>query len=324
VATAALVIQIAAVYLGAGLAKCNASWLSGEALRHVLSVHDHGNHLGMAISRAPWLSAVLTRVVVGVELVAPFLIVAVPHARVRAAFVGAFMLFHVAIWATMSVGLFAAVGITAWLSLVPGQAWDRLCGPSSGTDTARLGRLASLGCGAAAVLAVVSFAHFWGVLGRAPLPRPISDPIAALGVSQEWSMFGEVPLQEQWAYGRAVLEDGDVVDLLRDGRPLDTDRPVGGFWSLPHHRWHKFLWVLPRPRTRVFGPPAAAALAREWNERHPPDRQVRSVELRFAVRTLGDARAEQDLLLGAWPTRAHGAGNLERLLEATEGSGPAP
>ena len=60
-------------------------------------------------------------------------------------------------------------------------------------------------------------------------------------------MFGEVPAQEQWVYGRAELADGSVVDVLRDGRPLETVRPGGGFLTLPHHRWHKMFWELPRP-----------------------------------------------------------------------------
>lgn len=321
VATAALVLQIATVYLGAGLAKCNASWLSGEAMKHALSVHDHGNRLGMVVAGLDWLSAPVTWTVVAVELVAPVVLVAVPMPRVRAALAAAFIAFHLAIQATMSVGLFAAIGITAWLALVPGRTWDRLAGRSPATDVAGLGRWATAGCCAAMLLAAVSFAHFWGFLGRAPLPRPIADAITAVGMSQEWSMFGEVPRQEQWVYGRAVLANGDAVDLLRDGRPLESDRPEGGFWTLPYHRWHKFFWVLPRPRVRVFGAPAAAALARRWNERHQPDRQVRSLELRFAARTLGTAPVEQDLLLGVWPNREHGAGNLDRLLEENAGSG---
>ena len=51
---------------------------------------------------------------------------------------------------------------------------------------------------------------------------------------------------------------------------------------------------------------------------HPEGRQVTSLELRFAVRTVGATPTEQDLLLGSWPDRRHGAGNLERLLEATD------
>ena len=131
-ASAALVIQIATVYLGAGLAKCNASWLSGEAMKHVLSVHDHGNWLGMAIARIEWLSAPVTWLVVAAELVAPFALVAVPAPRMRTALVAAFMLFHVVIQATMSVGLFAAIGITAWLAIIPAEVWtaQRVAAPA--------------------------------------------------------------------------------------------------------------------------------------------------------------------------------------------------
>ncbi len=319
IASAALVIQIATVYLGAGLAKCNASWLSGEAMKHALSVHDHGNWLGMAVARRDWLSAPVTWLVVAVELVAPFVLVAVPATRVRLGLVAAFMLFHLAIQATMSIGLFAAIGLTAWLAVIPAEAWMAVRFAAPAGPVVGLRPWAARICAAALVLAAVSFAHFWGLLGRAPLPKPVAAAITAVGVSQEWSMFGEVPRQEQWVYGRAVLADGAVVDLLRDGVPLDGDPPEGGFWSLPHHRWHKFFWVLPRPHVRVFGAPAAAALARQWNEAHPEGRQVTSLELRFAVRTVGASPTEQDLLLGSWPDRRHGAGNLERLLQATDG-----
>ena len=321
VASAALLIQIATVYLGAGLAKCNASWLSGEAMKHALSVHDHGNRLGMALSRLDWLSAPMTWLVVAVELVSPFVLIAVPATRVRIGLVVAFLLFHAAIQATMSIGLFAAIGITAWLAVVPAGAWNALRFAAPPGPVVGLPSWAARSCAAALALAAISFAHFWGLLGRDPLPRPVAAGITAVGVSQEWSMFGEVPRQEQWIYGRAVLADGAVVDLLRDGVPLGVDPPDGGFWSLPHHRWHKFFWVLPRPHVRVFGGPAAAALARRWNERHDETRRVTSLELRFAVRTVGGSPAEQDLLLGSWPDRRHGAGNLDRLLEATETRG---
>jgi hypothetical protein len=319
IASAALVIQIATVYLGAGLAKCNVSWMSGEAMRHALSVHDHGNRLGMAIARLEWLSAPVTWLVVAVELVAPFVLVAVPSPRMRTALVAAFMVFHVAIQATMSVGLFAAIGITAWLAVVPAEAWTALRVAAPTGPLVGLSRWAGRCCAAALALAAVSFAHFWGLLGHPPLPTPVAAAITAVGVSQEWSMFGEVPRQEQWVYGRAVLADGTVVDLLRGGIPLDDHPPAGGFWSLPHHRWHKFFWVLPRPHVRVFGAPAAAALARQWNSRHPEDRQATSLELRFAVRTVGTSPTEQDMLLGSWPDRRHGAGNLDRLLRASGG-----
>ena len=128
-------------------------------------------------------------------------------------------------------------------------------------------------------------------------------------------MFGAVPPQEQWVYGKAELADGRVVDLLRGGRPLERERPSGGFISLANHRWHKYFWILPRPRIRVFGPPTAAALVRDWNSRHSAAEQVRSFEIRFAVQGVGATDApQQDMLVAAWPPRGpDGEGNLDRL-----------
>jgi hypothetical protein len=135
---------------------------------------------------------------------------------------------------------------------------------------------------------------------------------------QEWAMFGGVPAQEQWVYGRGLLADGSLVDLLRGGRPLEDERPAGGFTTLPHHRWHKFLWVLPQPRVRIFALPTAAALARDWNARHEGGRQVVALEIRFGIQTVrGGDGTIRDAILAAWPARsANGAGNLERFLDA--------
>ena len=324
VATVALVLQLVFVYLGAGFAKCNATWFSGEAMAHALSVHDHGRPLGMIVAQADWLARPITWAVLVAELVAPVVLVVWPATPVRVFLLVAFAVFHVAIWLTMSVGLFAAIGMTAWLPLVPAAVWDRLTGPPRSARVAALGPAGSLACGAALALAVVAFAHFWGVFGTARLPRPVSAAIAACGLEQEWAMFGMVPPQEQWVYARAVLADGSVVDLLRGGRPVEQERPSGGFGSLAGNRWHKFFWMLPRPGFRVFSDATAAALARDWNSRHSIDRQVRSLELHYAMQGVSEADAPlQDAIVAAWPPRGDGgAGNLDRLLDSATAARP--
>lgn len=316
-ATAALLLQVMAVYVGAGLSKWNASWLGGEAMRYALSVHDHGTPLGMWLASLDWLVRPLTWGVVGVEIVAPLVFIAWPAARPVIA--AAFLLFHVTIWLTMSVGLFAPIGIVAWLPLLPGSVWGR-AGGARAADVGRDCRSAAArrACVFATVLAAVSFLHDRTPWRARPLPTPVRQAIHAASLTQEWGMFGTVPPLEQWAYGRGELADGRVVDVLRDGRPIEAERPTGGFTSLPHHRWHKLLWILPRPKVRPFAPSVAAALARDWNARHGANEQVVTLEIRFAQRNLSDPDAPlQEMLVGAWPDRdAGGSGSLDRFLEA--------
>jgi hypothetical protein len=330
IASAALVLQIAAVYGGAGLSKCNASWFSGEALARALSVHDHGTAVGMALAHASWIMAPVTWLVLAAELAVPVLLLAWPTPRIRLLLVVAFMLFHGLIWATMSVGLFAAIGIVAWVPLIPGAVWD-WCGLRHAIGgqrvTASLAGWPAVLCGAALIVAGVSFIHTGFHWPTTPLPRPVVWAINAGCLVQNWGMFGDVPPQEQWVYGRGLCSDGREVDVLRAGRPLQTDRPDGGFSSLPHHRWHKLFWVLPRPHMRVFSAGVAEALAREWNAAHGPADRIVSLEIRFARRgSQAQDSVTQEVLVASWPPRdPAGVGSLERFLEdagtATENAG---
>jgi hypothetical protein len=330
VASVALVLQLAAVYLGAGLSKCNPTWFAGDALTHALSVHDHGTSLGMLLGGIPWIARPLQWGVLLGEIGLPLILIALPSPRIRGGIVALSIAFHTTIWLTMTVGLFAAIGIVAWLPLIPGQAWPAEQGARR---VAGLGRTASWACGLAGLVAAAAFLHQVTPLAAWRLPRPLAAAVNLACLPQEWAMFGGVPAQEQWVYGRGLLADGSMVDLLRDGRPLEQERPAGGFTSLPHHRWHKFLWVLPRPLVNVFAEPAAAAIARHWNERHDSDRRVVAFEIRFGLQPVrGGDGAVRDVLIASWPARsASGAGNLDRFLEleqlppsARPTSSPAP
>jgi hypothetical protein len=160
-----------------------------------------------------------------------------------------------------------------WLAWAAWQAWGRWPGLRRAAQAARRWLAASAWVRAvlwhapdtALALAAISFLHGRGCLGPAPLPGPLRPLILACGLEQDWPMFGQVAEQEQWVYGAATLADGRVVDLLRQGRPLERERPAGGFASLGTHRWHKLFWVMPREECRVFAPPTAAALARDWD-----------------------------------------------------------
>lgn len=172
VASAALVLQVAAVYLGAGLAKLNDAWLSGATLSYALSVHDHGNSWGMALAEHDWLTRPATWLILALELGGPIIAVLVPQRTIRGVVVALFMLFHVAVWTTMWVGIFAPVGIAAWLPLVPAAAWDAVPGRRREDGLVRLGWTGSLVSGVAAAVAAAAFLQRGGLLGDRSLPPP--------------------------------------------------------------------------------------------------------------------------------------------------------
>ena len=318
IASAAVVLQLAAVYLGAGIAKCNDTWYSGEALPRALSIHDHGTPLGMMVGSIPWLATPLQRAIQIAELGLPLLLLALPTARVRLGLIGLAIGFHIGIWLLLSVGLFAAVGIVAWLPLIPSVAWPArsAVGPPR---TIGLGRRSTVLCGLAGCLAILAFLFqsLAGVTG--PLPQPLATGVNLAFLPQAWRMFGTVRDQEQWVSCRMTLVDGRVIDPLREGRPAPPGPPAGGFASLPNHRWHRFLWRLPEPDARSFGPAAAAAIARDWNACHQPTEQAVELEIWCGSVQLshGDGTV-RDALIASWPIRsARGTGNLDRFLQTS-------
>jgi hypothetical protein len=333
----ALLLQIAAVYLSAGLAKLNGSWLSGDALSYALSLHDHGSHLGSHLATSTPLTKLLSWSVVTTEIVGPCLLLAAPWPHVRTAVAVLFICFHAAVATLMSVGLFAYVGLAAWLAILPGEAWEwaarfaprgwKLGEPvNAGQGPAPASRTAAdVACAAALSIGAIAFLHANTPWRERPLPAPLHAAVRLLCLEQDWSMFGDVPRQQQWVYGRAELADGRVVDLLRGGRPLEPVLPAGGFLSLPHHRWQKIFWELPKPTERIFSPGIASALARDWNRRHAAGEQVRSLEIRFARLTSDPVPGTlHELLLATWPPRnASGRGSLDRWLDERAGESDA-
>lgn len=317
IATVAVVLQLAFVYLGAGLGKCNAAWWRGHAVSHALSIHDHGTAVGQALAgpTGPISPAV------PVFEISLALGVLAPGWRIRSLLIAAAGLFHGAIWVGMSVGLFAPIALAAWLPLVPAEWWRSPGNSPGGEPGAGPGRAGAVVCTLLVGLAAAGLVE--AVLrprvdraGRRAADSLLAIPLDLAALRQDWEMFGDVPAQEQWVRGRAVLADGREVDILRGGRPCGEIPPEGGFLSLPNYRWRATFQALHDPRRRPLAPGVAAGLVRQWNAAHDPAAAVRSLEVLFGRRQAGSADTVHELVIATWPPRTpSGGGGLERLLD---------
>lgn len=341
-ASAAFLAQVLVVYVYAGISKLQGDWLNGSAIAYVLSVHDHGTWVGELLNTSQTVTKFLTLSTLFLEIGGPFLFLFCGNQFVRRFIALIFILFHIGIWITLSVGMFSPIGITAWLALIPWHTnrTSLQIKPHEHIQSRVPFFWCSrriTNCFVTASLCIAALALFYNASGHSKKrPRWITLAVNAVALEQNWGMFGRVSPQEQWVTGKAILKDASVVDLLRHGRPYKAVRPPGGFSSLPNHRWHKIFWELPKSRQAPLREAVAAGLVADWNRRNLESKAVQTLEIYFTqvvhksestvneFPQLNEKGIAQEFapdtvlrqwLLASWPPRGLGSGNLERYLD---------
>ena len=344
-ASGAFVAQVLVVYFYAGISKLNGDWLNGSALGYILSVHDHGTWAGELLGSSKIITCMFTIFTLALEIIGPILFLFCGNRTVRRTVAILFIFFHIGIWINLSVGIFAPIGISAWLALMPWNPGSPSSCPEKvdqNRSNAKLIRYASpiKNMTVAISLLIAGFSLSTNVFPKTDTCSYwAAVAINVITLDQTWGMFGDVGPQEQWVTGKATLEDGSVVDLLRGGRPFSGVRPQGGFSSLPNHRWHKIFWELPKTRQASLRETIAAGLVADWNRRKPRTKAVCTLEI-YYTQAIHEGKAtahdfpeltEQGVpkkfspdstlrkwLLATWPPRKAGSGNLDRFLKETE------
>lgn len=321
VGSVALLLQVAVVYLAAGLAKGETTlWRDGDALALVLHDEFFTTAFGAWLGGQESLCRLLTWAVLGAELAAPLLLFALaPLPRLRFALVAGLAAMNAGFGLALSVGGFPWAMTVALLPFVPAFAWDR-----AETATAALrqrwtaataGLAARLVPYAAAAPAagrrgawvaqgfcalVLAWVLAWNVaVARNPdhlAPEAIRWFGNTLFLQQSWRMFASPSTISGWIVVRGTLVDGSEVDLLAAGGPLPGDeaiRPVS--WERPDDllgstagiRWRTLL-----RRTTAGSDPQQSPLhygrylCREWNRTHADDRRLARFEIVRVIKDL--------------------------------------
>lgn len=301
-ATFAYILQLAMVYWAAGSAKWNDDWLAGRGLHDTLMSGLYSLPVGQALAAHPSLTYILSVATVWLELLAPCLLwLPWRNGRMRLALIATFIVFHLAIAVTVTVGLFSYVAIIAWLALLPTGFWDRLrvgvlsdekesgqaTTPQSSSTLLPLYRdrdqpstslrrllppaLAGLS------LAVVVTWNMHAVAGIRP-PEPLRDWVRgyadATGLRQSWRLFGQPPQERIWYVYDVRLKDGRQLDLLSRQPGDQYVRPELPSQHFANHRWRKLHWRLRTDASEPYRRPLAQYIVRRWNETHDAQQQI--------------------------------------------------
>lgn len=302
-ASVAILLQMALMYWCSAAFKTNGEWLTGAALDGMLAHDFYAKPFAAVLLRLSAILPVLTIGVLALEWLGPLLLFAFGSlAWLRVGAIALLAAMHVGIELSLHVGLFSFASLAGLCLFLPAVFWNhRLVsrspaglpsrhdesGAASSPAAAPMSRVAQATCAMALVYVIL--------VNVASLPGPFLDrwrpdrwePFwTGLGLGQSWGMFGETPSRNGWFVARAKLADGSGVDLLRDGSPVDWNRPAFPATHYPNHRWRKLFREMSYTDDlgfQVFRRPVAGYLGRSWDAAHPGARQVRELALVFCT-----------------------------------------
>ncbi|MEZ6105088.1 MAG: HTTM domain-containing protein [Pirellulaceae bacterium] len=349
-ASAAILIQLCLMYWFTGLSKYNDIWLSGQALENVLNLDLLARPISKPLLAYPQLLKVLSWATLWAELILPCLLF-IPWKTSwwRMLNIVAFHLFHIVVLITISVGLFSAISMSAWLLFLPRGFWNSgivrgvmgsIFGSGAiveedpearevGEPRSMLGRLGFM-TAQGIVAAMLVFVIAWNIhridAGKdsptyAPImPTSLHGIGASLMVSQEFKMFDTPTSMEFWFVYDAQLKNGDRIDLFSGKPVIASGKPDDVHQRYLDHRWRRMHANLVYPEYQMFHRPLLEYFVKRWNENHAPEHQVMSAQLDFYERVTG-AGADESNIASKTLVRIEPLDPLQRLLESAERSG---
>lgn len=293
IAPAALWIQVAFIYLGAGIAKSSPQWIQmGNALHWVAIDPDWTRPLAQLVAGYPELLRLLTFATVGLEILAPLAFaVTAWNGWLRAAAVIALIGLQSGIGVTMSLGVFPQVSIAVLLGLLPGVVWERFGASRERRVFRAAPRAQGLGAAARARAACAAICLAWVVAYNADfwieafeLPRSIERPGRWIKLDQVWNMYHSVHrAQFRWDL-HGTTASGEEVALAHPGYGPRWRERVHSLAQQPF--WREYASNLQDAAGRFLRPELAAFWCREWNADAPAEHRLQRLELLYVARYL--------------------------------------
>jgi hypothetical protein len=251
VGTIGYVIQLALVYLSAALAKNGADWRSdGTAIYYALSLGQFSTPLGEWLRSVPGLSRLLTPAVLGIEFLAPLLLIA-PVWTTPMRIVGVLSLIGMQAGFGLTLanlGLFPMISAVVLLGLLPSWFWDRVV-PSAWARVCAPMAAAGAQCTRLWTAGALVAAQTWR---RVPRLRQSARQLLALSGDTPARRQGDRPWQLDDFLTAAAMVSLLYVVLMNIGgvpgsvyRLPDRVAAVGRLVGLAQH-WDMFAPTVPR------------------------------------------------------------------------------
>lgn len=263
--TVFLFAQVCLLYWSAAMLKVGDAWTQEySALYKALNLGNFVTPLGESLLSQPECLEWITRLVLGVEWVAPVLLIC-GVARIRFLGILSLVLLHLGIALTLAVGLFWVVPLTALMAFIPGQMWEQQSSSASeisATSKPVTALLVLLAC----LLAYLNVAYDDAL--ELPTPQLAYAIPRTLGLHYGWGMFTGLEKQDDtWLEARATLADGTDVDILWNREPT-SDRPSGLCFRYPNQRWRRYVLNLRDERQAGYRRAFLAFLKKRYEQRN--------------------------------------------------------
>ncbi len=299
VASAAILLQVALMYWMTGYFKYQAWSESSSVFSQVIDFQSYAKPLVHWLLQYPTLVRTMGYCVLWLEILGPTLVFFPWRTGTIRILMGvAFILLHVGIDLSLTVGQFTYVSIAAWLLFLPEGFWNALpllrhresqndAFPNDFASTTHIQR-GWIVNGAVGFLLV--YVVFWNVAtARDDWRRSVTRSTPAvwndlLVVRQRWNMFSRPAKADGWFIVVARLADGRVLDLLRDAQPADWNsyrQPEYIYRRYPNHRWRKFYRNVAVGRADAFLSPLCRFLGQQWNSEHAETERITKLELHY-------------------------------------------
>ncbi len=314
VASFALLLQLAMVYLFSALFKTDPVWHDGTAIFYALQINQFATPLGHWMLQFPHLLRVASFGIWWLELLGPIVVfLPIFTWRIRVIAVATFWLLHAGMGLGLELGHFPYICGMAWLAYLPGEFWElakvsrllasmhrrlhsiaRRLRPrieqlyvfwpvrSSPASPSLLNHMIAL--------FFLVYVILWNLRGYDPqnygryFPHQLEWVTGLTWVDQKWNMFSPRPMSDDgWYVIPGKMLNGQEVDLFTGGKPVSWDRPPCVSTTFPDTRWRKYmlnLWSADNSAHRLW---YARYLTRCWNDTHEGGEQMESFEIDFML-----------------------------------------